>query len=320
LGKKVLIADRMAPLADVLFAHPAGFDCGATWLGVLCYTMQLYFDFSGYSDMAIGLARMFSIQFPLNFDSPYKARSIIEFWQRWHITLSRYLADYLYTPILRSVNSRRIEAGKKVNRKAQISLEGFLQMVFFPLMATMFIAGIWHGAGIQFLIFGSIHGIYLVINHAWRLLTPKGHRLYRILPAPVSVVVTFIAVVIGQVFFRANGVHDAFYVLGTMIGMHRTNPLLASNPLLQEIPRTSVFLTRTGSATFAIALCFLIVWSMPNTQEIFGNLARDEIRLPSLFPSLNWRPTVIWSLAVTVIFCLSLLMLDTTTRFLYFQF
>jgi D-alanyl-lipoteichoic acid acyltransferase DltB (MBOAT superfamily) len=320
LGKKVLIADRMAPLADTLFAHPAGFGCGATWLGVLCYTMQLYFDFSGYSDMAIGLARMFSIQFPLNFDSPYKSRSIIEFWQRWHITLSRYLADYLYTPILRSVNSRRMEAGKKVNRKAQISLEGFFQMVFFPLIATMFIAGIWHGAGIQFLIFGSIHGIYLVINHAWRLLTPKGHRLYRILPAPVSVVVTFLAVVMGQVFFRANGVHDASYVLGTMIGMHGMNPSLGASPLLQEIPRTSVFLTRTGSATFAIALCFLIVWSMPNTQEIFGNLARDEIRLPSLFPSLNWRPTVIWSLAVTVIFCLSLLMLDTTTRFLYFQF
>jgi alginate O-acetyltransferase complex protein AlgI len=320
LGKKVLIADRMAPLADVLYAHPAGFGCGATWLGVICYTMQLYFDFSGYSDMALGLARMFSIEFPLNFDSPYKARSIIEFWQRWHITLSNYLADYLYTPILRSINSRRMDAGKKVSRKAQITLEGFLQMVFFPLMATMFIAGIWHGAGIQFLIFGLLHGIYLVVNHAWRLLTPKGHSLYRRLPVSVSVAITLIGVVVGQIFFRANGVHDAFYLLGTMIGMHGTGPSLDGNPLLQEIPRTSVFLTRTGPAIFASALCFLIVWGMPNTQEILGKIARDEVRLPSLLPDLAWGATATWSLAVTVLFCLSILMLDTTTRFLYFQF
>jgi alginate O-acetyltransferase complex protein AlgI len=270
--------------------------------------------------MALGLARMFSIQFPLNFDSPYKARSIIEFWQRWHITLSNYLADYLYTPILRSINSRRMDAGKKVSRKAQITLEGFLQMVFFPLMATMFIAGIWHGAGIQFLIFGLLHGIYLVVNHAWRLLTPKGHSLYRRLPVPVSVAITLIGVIVSQIFFRANGVHDAFYVLGTMIGMHGIGPSLDGNPLMQEIPRTSVFLTRTGPAIFASALCFLIVWGMPNTQEILGKIARDEVRLPSLLPHLKWRATATWSVVVTILFCLSILMLDTTTRFLYFQF
>jgi alginate O-acetyltransferase complex protein AlgI len=320
LGKKVLIADRIAPLADVLYAHPAGFGLGATWLGVICYTMQLYFDFSGYSDMALGLARMFSIEFPLNFDSPYKARSIIEFWQRWHITLSRYLADYLYTPIVREINSRRMEAGKKVSRKAQATIEGFLPMVFFPLMATMFIAGIWHGAGLQFMIFGLLHGVYLVINHAWRLLTPKGHRLHGRLPIPVSVAITFVGVVVGQIFFRANGVHDAFYLLGTMIGAHGIGPSLHGNPLLQEIPRTSLFLTRSITAVAACALCFLIVWGTPNTQEILGQLARDEVRLPSLLPRLKWRSTFAWSLAVTVFFCLSILMLDTSTRFLYFQF
>jgi alginate O-acetyltransferase complex protein AlgI len=320
LGKKVLIADRMAPLADVLYAHPAGFGVGATWLGVICYTMQLYFDFSGYSDMALGLARMFSIEFPLNFDSPYKSQSIIEYWQRWHITLSNYIADYLYTPIVRSINSRRMDAGKKVSRKAQATPEGFIQMVFVPLMAAMFVAGIWHGAGIQFLIFGLLHGIYLVINHAWRLLTPKGHPLHRRLPMPVSVVITLLGVIVGQIFFRANGVHDALYVLGTMVGAHGTGPSLNGNPLVQEIPRTSVFLTRTVPAIVASAFCFLIVWGMPNTQEILGRIGRDEVRLPSLLPRLQWRSSALWSLAVTVLFCLSILMLDTTTRFLYFQF
>ena len=148
LGKKILIADRLAPLADALYAHPASFGLTSTWLGVICYAMQIYFDFSGYSDMALGIARMFSIRFPINFNSPYKAPSIIEFWQRWHMTLSRYLNEYLYTPILRVVNSRRMDAGKKVSHKAQVTLGGFSQMVFFPTMVTMFITGIWHGAGV----------------------------------------------------------------------------------------------------------------------------------------------------------------------------
>jgi alginate O-acetyltransferase complex protein AlgI len=320
LGKKVLIADRIAPLADVLYASPAQFGLVATWLGALCYAMQLYFDFSGYSDMALGLARMFSIEFPLNFDSPYKAASIIEFWQRWHMTLTRYIGEYLYTPILRSVNSRRMDAGKKVSRKAQATVEGFISMVAFPLMVSMFVVGVWHGAGIQFLIFGVLHGFYLVINHAWRLLTPKGHTLHARLPILVSVLITFSGVLAGEVFFRANGVHDACYVLETMIGVHGLGPSLDGNSLLSQIPSTSVFLTQTTTAIAAVAVCLLIVWGMPNTQEILGQLSRDTVRLPSLLPRLSWRPTALWSLSLMILFCISILMLDAGTRFLYFQF
>ena len=156
LGKKVLIADRIAPLADVLYAHPHSAGLTLSWLGALAYAMQLYFDFSGYSDMAVGLARMFSLDFPLNFDSPYKAHGIIEFWQRWHMTLSRYLNEYLYTPSLRWINARRMDRGKKVSRKAAATPEGFFEMVFIPTMWTMGIAGIWHGAGPQFCIFGLL--------------------------------------------------------------------------------------------------------------------------------------------------------------------
>jgi alginate O-acetyltransferase complex protein AlgI len=320
LGKKVLIADRMAPLADVVYAHPTRFGFTGTWLGVICYAMQLYFDFSGYSDMALGLARMFSIEFPVNFHSPYKAPSILEFWQRWHMTLSRYIAEYLYTPILQAVNSRRMKAGKKVSRKAQATLEGFVQMIFFPTMTAMFIAGIWHGAGVQFLIFGLLHGFYLVVNHAWRLLTPKGSSLHAKLPVPLSVLITFFCVVVGDIFFRANGVHDAVYIFGTMVGVHGVGLPFNGNSLLREIPRTSVFLTKVSTAVAAIAACCAIVWGMPNTQEILGQLTRDMVRLPSLLSRLMWRPTAAWSFAIMILFCLSILMLDTSTRFLYFQF
>ena len=320
LAKKVLIADRVAPLANALYDHTTAFGFTATWLGCLCYALQLYFDFSGYSDMALGLARMFSIEFPLNFDSPYKSSSVIVFWTRWHMTLSRYLAEYLYTPILRNVNSRRMDAGKKVSRKAQATLGGFIPMVFYPLMMTMFIAGVWHGAGMQFIMFGVLHGVYLVVNHAWRLFTPKGHKLHNKLPKPASVFITFMAVLVGQVFFRANGMKDAFYVLATMMGFHGAGPSFSANFWIQQIGRDSQFLKSPAPATMAVMACFFIVWALPNTQEILGQLSSEEVRLPSLLPNLYWRPTIVWSLSLAFLFFISMVMLNANAKFLYFQF
>lgn len=320
LAKKVLIADRVAPLADLLYAHPATFGFTATWLGTFCYAMQLYFDFSGYSDMALGLARMFSIEFPYNFNSPYKSTSVIVFWTRWHMTLSRYLAEYLYTPILRSVNGRRMDQGKKVSRKAQATPEGFLWMVFYPLMATMFLAGVWHGAGLQFLAFGVLHGLYLVVNHFWRLFTPKGHPLHGKLPAPVCVGLTFFAVLIGQVFFRAESLHDALYVLGSLFGLHGKGLSFAANPAIVQIASTSSFLRRPLSTAVALAGCFFIVWAMPNTQEILGQELPESTPLPTLLPRLRWRPTAAWSIGLTLLFSASILLLDAGASFLYFQF
>ena len=129
------------------------------------------------------------------------------------MTLTRYLNEYVYTPILRWVNSLRIDAGKKVNRKAAATPEGFVQIVVFPTMTTMFISGIWHGVGLEFIAFGLVHGVFLCINHAWRLFTP-GTRLHRAVPAPIMVVITYACVLVGHVFFRANTVSDACYVLG----------------------------------------------------------------------------------------------------------
>ena len=150
LFKKVMLADRLSAFASPTFAAAeagiAPFFADA-WLSALAFSLQLYFDFSGYSDMAIGLGRMFGIKLPLNFDSPYKAASIVEFWRRWHMTLSRFLRDYLYIPL---GGNRRGTTVRHVN-----------------LMITMLLGGLWHGAGWTFVLWGGLHGAMLVVNHGW---------------------------------------------------------------------------------------------------------------------------------------------------------
>ena len=163
LFKKVVIADSVAGYAIPVFkasAQGISLTLIEAWGGVLAYTFQLYFDFSGYSDMAIGLARMFGIRFPLNFHSPYKAVNIIDFWRRWHMTLSRFLKDYLYIPL---GGNRKGEVRRYVN-----------------LFITMLLGGLWHGAGWSFVAWGALHGVYLVINHIWRSFRSfLGHDLER---------------------------------------------------------------------------------------------------------------------------------------------
>nr|WKF59200.1 Peptidoglycan O-acetyltransferase [Paraburkholderia busanensis] len=168
LAKKVLFADTIAPFADAGFAAPHELQWLAAWGTCLAYALQLYFDFSGYSDMAMGLAKMFGVRFPLNFNSPFKAASIIDFWQRWHMTLTRYLTAYLYYPLAMRINRRRAQRGLPIGRLAQRSTSGFLATVALPTFYTMALAGIWHGAGLQYLIYGLLHASYLTVNHAYR--------------------------------------------------------------------------------------------------------------------------------------------------------
>lgn len=319
LAKKVLIADRVAPLADILYAHPHSAGFATSWLGALAYTLQLYFDFSGYSDMALALARMFGLEFPFNFNSPHKAQGIIEFWTRWHMTLSRYLNEYLYTPISRWVFRKRLAAGKRNNRAFAATPKGYLQLVFFPTMTTMFIAGIWHGASITFLIFGVLHGVFLCVNYAWRLLTPEGTKLYNVIPRPLLVLLTFLCMMSSEVFFRAASVRDALYVLGTMCGLHH-GPAFAAFPYLDELPSIARYFTSLHATLALFAVCLFILWAMPNTQEILNQHSKVEARAPSLFRRLLWKPNAVWSLGLATLFCLVILMLDASTRFLYFQF
>jgi alginate O-acetyltransferase complex protein AlgI len=184
----------------------------------------------------------------------------------------------------------------------------------------MFIAGVWHGAGMQYLVFGLLHGVYLSVNHAWRLWTPRGSRLHRMVPAPFMIGLTFLCAVVAMVFFRAAGVHDAVHIVETMAGLHGAGTSFAGFPYLAEIPTVSRFMGSLKSASLALGVCFFIVWAMPNTQEILGQLPNDQVRKPSLLPGLRWRASAVWSLGIAALFCMTLLLLDASTRFLYFQF
>ncbi|XUJ36897.1 MBOAT family O-acyltransferase [Bradyrhizobium japonicum] len=166
------------------------------WCGALAYTFQLYFDFSGYSDMAIGISLMFGIFLPVNFNSPYKATSIVEFWRRWHMTLSQFLRDYLY-----------ISLGG--NRRGRV-------LRYVNLMITMLLGGLWHGAAWTFVAWGALHGAYLCVNHAFNALVPNVPTLLVRPVRIVGAVLTFLAVVVAWVFFRAESVTWALRVLHAM--------------------------------------------------------------------------------------------------------
>ncbi|HEY3990254.1 MAG TPA: MBOAT family O-acyltransferase [Acidobacteriaceae bacterium] len=312
LFKKVMVADTLAPFADAAFAQPHLLGALPAWIGVLSYTIQLYFDFSGYSDMAIGLARMVSIRFPMNFASPYKAANIIDFWSRWHMTLTRYVTVYLYNPMSLWVNRRRIAKGKKVSRKGSATLGGFTSMVAFPTMVAMILIGVWHGAGTQFLLFGLFHGVYLTVNHAWRIFSKKpaiGPSMLRArINHAASVLLTLFCVIVGQVLFRADSTSGAFAMLASMagrggLGLHALAPL--AKPVLLLPP------------------LFAAVWLLPNTQQILSHFGSDEGTGPQpgvLGRWLLWRPDMAWAVAMALALIACMAFMEDTSRFLYFQF
>jgi alginate O-acetyltransferase complex protein AlgI len=196
LAKKVLLADTCAPWANSVFdgAAPPAASLQA-WFGALAYTLQLYFDFSGYTDMAIGSALFFNVRLPENFNSPYKSISVIDFWQRWHMTLSQFLRDYVYTPMAFAF------------RKPQMRL--------VSILLTMLLCGLWHGAGWNFVLWGGYHGVLLVLVYWWQ-------SLRRPLPRGVARVITFLAIIAGWVIFRARNVYFAMAILTSMFSFSNT--------------------------------------------------------------------------------------------------
>ncbi|MFM8333415.1 MAG: MBOAT family O-acyltransferase [Candidatus Methylumidiphilus sp.] len=291
LFKKVMLADDMIKYVKPVFdsaaqGHTLSFK--ESWGAALSYTLQLYFDFSGYSDMAIGLSRMFGVKLPLNFDSPYKAVNIIDFWRRWHMTLSRFLRDYLYIPL---GGNRKGPVRRHVN-----------------LLTTMLLGGLWHGAGWTFVIWGGLHGIYLVINHIWHALRASlGHDLEKItlVGRLTGGFLTFIAVVFAWVFFRADSLHAALSISSAMFGLNG--------------------FSFTGHFQLSkIAQALAIVWLMPNTQQIMGQFEpalgfRGKDCLAPFKP-LQWRPNWIWLACVVTMASVSLVQGDKVSEFLYFQF
>jgi alginate O-acetyltransferase complex protein AlgI len=228
LFKKIVLADQFAVYADLGYADFQNMSVIDAWLTTLSYTFQLYFDFSGYSDMAIGAARMFGIVLPLNFFSPYKATSIQQFWRRWHMTLSRFLKEFVYVPL---GGNRRSETRVNLN-----------------LFATFVLGGIWHGAGWTFILWGAIHGIALVIGRAFG-------KFGIALPRTLNWLMTFLTVHIAWVFFRSENFPQAISILKTLFGVDV--PDGPSNIVIMENETASLYLLAA----------FVIVLAMPNTSE-----------------------------------------------------
>jgi alginate O-acetyltransferase complex protein AlgI len=303
ISKKVLLADPLGFTADAGFANANSLGAIGAWLVVLSYSLQLYFDFSGYSDMAIGLARMFGIVFPINFNSPYKATSIIDFWARWHMTLTRYLTLYLFNPVAMRASRRWLKQGRSVSRKGTRNFAAFAKMVLGPTFFTMALAGIWHGAGLQFLVFGLLHATYLSINHAWRIFGPQ-HQQPFFISNIGFVLITYFAVLLAQVVFRADSLAEAIAVITAMAG--RTDTLF--NPV-------------HGFAGVRIVLGFAICFLLPNTQQIMRNYrpVLEQVIAPR-WQTLCWQPGLGWGIASGAILFASLVRMSDVSKFLYFQF
>ena len=314
--KKGVIADPTGAGVAAAFAAPEGLTVLPAWHAALSYSMQLYFDFSGYSDMAIGLGLMFNLRLPLNFNSPYKAAGIIAYWQRWHMTLTRTITLLLYNPIALGVARRRAARRAPGARSAG----GFSAMVVWPTFATMAIAGIWHGAGAQFLVFGLLHAAYLSVNHAWRLLRPaRPGSTLRPVWHMASVLLTYLCVLVASVFFRAPSVPAALSMLAGMSGLHGAGTLLpVTGPTMAGAWSGWVH----GAVEVGwLAALYAIVWFLPNTQQIFAGARPVLDRIAPGAPDwLIWRPSMGWAVALGLAGVIAVLSMGGSGEFLYFRF
>jgi D-alanyl-lipoteichoic acid acyltransferase DltB (MBOAT superfamily) len=299
LFKKVILADGVAVYATPVFEAAEQnvlITFFEAWGGALAYTFQIYFDFSGYTDMAIGLGRMFGINLPLNFYSPYKARNIIEFWSRWHITLSRFLRDYLYIPL----------GG---NRKGEYRR-------YLNLMIVMFLGGLWHGAGWTFVAWGTLHGLYLIINNVFHTIRnslgykPNG---FGWLGRRFSQIVTFTAVVFAWVLFRAESFNGAQNILSGMVGLYGIVIPESYLDGLNQIHAIKNFLNNIGwefhpvkyfhgkAEIFSLFFLLTILWCAPNTQQLMlryhsaFDIYRVEIKAWR-WNFMRWKPNFVWFL------------------------
>jgi alginate O-acetyltransferase complex protein AlgI len=312
LFKKVILADGIQPFVAPAFdAAPTQILTGfEAWGAVLAYSLQLYFDFSGYSDMAIGLSRVFNVELPLNFASPYKASNISEFWRRWHMTLSRFLRDYLYFPL----------GGNRHGRARR----------YLNLLITMLLGGLWHGAAWTFVIWGGLHGVYLAINHAWQAASGRIAGSSRWLDSrfatAAGVLVTFVAVTVAWTFFRASSLDAALRMLAAMSGANGwVLPAEWKGALDTALGAAAGGLRFDDLIAFAglrqvmwIAALLALAWLCPNSQEIMAALGRMRPLDVRVRATLGW--SAFGALAASVMLLAIVSASRGISEFIYFNF
>ncbi|MBS0642494.1 MAG: MBOAT family protein [Proteobacteria bacterium] len=291
LLKKGLLADPLGPLVADGFANADSLTLPAAWWTAVAWSLQLYFDFSGYTDMAIGLGWMFGFRLPDNFDQPYKARCVIDYWQRWHMSLTRFLMNNVHAPLTLTVLRWRRRRDLAIDDKARRTASGFVTMMVGPILVTMLLIGVWHGPRWTYVLFGLLHAMFLLVNHAWRLWRGP------VLPTGVAVALTYGAVLVGAVLFRASTPTEAAAVLAGMTGAHGIGYSPADvRPLLNAL---------------WVAALFVVIWFAPTTRQFM-------LRAPGI--RLSWAPTPRWAAAFGCGVTLGILAAGGTGEFVYFRF
>ncbi|TDL86406.1 MBOAT family O-acyltransferase [Meridianimarinicoccus aquatilis] len=316
LFKKTVIADSAAAFATPVYDMAAGGETIgllAAWRAAICYTIQLYFDFSGYSDMALGLARMFGIKLPPNFHSPLRAASIIEYWRRWHITLQQFIVAYMHQPLV--VPLTRFGAERGYGKWQMFALT-----TAAPTIMLFLVIGFWHGAAWTFVVFGGMHGIYLSVNEFWRTYRRKRRKKNK--PGPRDMVfyhlLTLVCVAAANVVFRAEGVDDAIRIWA---GMMRFSDLAALPSVLPANAAEAL----TEPMLFILVAVSLIAF-FPNTQQIMGRYHPilgwakwRAVALPTI--AFRWRPSLPWAVITGVVLFLGVAFISRgQTEFIYFNF
>jgi alginate O-acetyltransferase complex protein AlgI len=292
LGKKLLIGDPLGQYADLMFNgvhNGVAPMANSAWVGVIAYTLQIYFDFSGYSDMAVGLGLCLGVQLPLNFNSPYKSTNIVEFWRRWHISLSTFLRDYLYVPL----------GG---NRKGP-------RRRYLNLFITMLLGGLWHGAAWTFVLWGALHGIYLMINHVWNAKVRRDRKPGRIAHL-LGWALTMLAVMIAWVVFRAESMHAATLIYKGMLGLNGTAGSIFSEFGGVPYRKSDFFNTLLAGLFIALVMPPTITlqrW-VPQAQALLGR------------PRLAWIFPPVMAFATVILLGVCVSKLGSYSPFLYFQF
>jgi D-alanyl-lipoteichoic acid acyltransferase DltB (MBOAT superfamily) len=312
LGKKILIADPLAPFVSRVFdAVAIGQPVTAVgaWGASIAYSLQLYFDFSGYSDMAVGLALLFNLHLPINFAAPLRATSIIDLWRRWHISLSRFLRDFVYV----SLGGGRAGPVRRA----------------FNLFATMVVGGLWHGANWTFVVWGGFHGTLLIVNHAWRSVRPATRPTLR--SRCFGWLLTFLAFAVGMTFFRAANLQVALGMLQAMAGFGVPGAdigfdpsfdfsLLRSGYLSEHFARVVFGGQWSFAASLSTAGALAVALLAPDTMELMNYHEGEPHSDWRGRGFINWRPNAAWLATTLILFALVFARFSQFTEFLYYQF